>query len=131
MKPLTTYKRLLIWFCGCFPDENISKWQKLTHAIFTVTVFMVIIFAISISVAFFYKFVSIDLESSLYTIFQISSMSSVGYLIVFLYISRQRITKVLDDLTKIYDESKCIFCYISKEKKTKIITIYNLMDKFY
>lgn len=108
MEPLATNKRLLILFSGYYSKDNIPKWRQRANAFFTFTVFAAIIYGIIVSAAFFLKYVSIDLERSLYAIIQISAMSSAVYTIVFVLFSRRRITTVLDDLAEIYRESETV-----------------------
>lgn len=108
MEPLVTNKRFLILFCGCSADEKIVNWQKWVNWTFTLTTFIGFIFGIYASVGFFFAHVSIDLEKSLYAIFQISAMGCAAYLIVFVYFSRRKIAHVFDDLREIYRKSKWI-----------------------
>lgn len=120
MEPLVTNKRFLILFSGYNSKGSMPKWRQRSNAIFTFSVFAAIIYGIIVSAAFFWKYVSINLERSLYAILQISAMGSAAYNIVFVFFSRHRITAVLDDLTEIYRESQTTFVtFILNDKITK------------
>lgn len=56
--------------------------------------------------AYFIKFVSIDLEVALYAVSQIAAATSVLYAIVMTYLSRHGITAIFRKLNGIYDQSR-------------------------
>lgn len=62
--------------------------------------------AVIASAIFFLKFVSVDLNQSLYAMFQIAAYTNVTYIYIAAFLLRHKITAVFDSLTEIYEESK-------------------------
>lgn len=105
MKPLGTSRKILTWFY-LYPVEEGTERKKLIHFILSAVVFIFKISFLASSTAFFMKYVSTDLEESLYALFQISAFSNSTYVIAIAYISHQKITALIDRLSAIYDASK-------------------------
>lgn len=109
MKPLVEYRRVSIWL-GAYPiDENEPKWMKFTYMLYCFYSFLMNLVATISSLAFFLKNVSVDLEVSLYTLLQITASGCGTYACGFLFFSQNRVTKMLEDLTDIYNECKLFF----------------------
>lgn len=106
MKPLVTNRRVLTWLCVHPADETTSKFEKISYFIFSLIVFSGILSSLIASIAFFYKYVKVDLEVALYAVSQIAAASSVLYAIIMTLFSRPGITDVFKRLTIIYNESK-------------------------
>lgn len=109
MRPLVTNQRVLMWLCVCPPDELTKKWQKRVYIIFSVSVFLANLIGLAASLAYFYQFLSIDLEKSLCTVSQIAATISTVYAGIYLFLSRHKITKLFAKLLEIYKQSKFTF----------------------
>lgn len=106
MKPLAKIRRLLTWFCACPPDENTRKIQKLIYIILSVILVVSILSSGTASVAFFVKFVAIDLGQSLYAVFVlIGNVTEINVISVSLYY-RQKIGAVFRHLSEMYKARK-------------------------
>lgn len=108
MFPLVSYQRILTCFC-IIPDETSPKWQKLTHLLIAASMVFAIISALIPSVAFFVKFVSIDLEVSLYALFQLLGLLNVFYVMTAVYLSRRKFTAFFKSLSIIHETRKNVF----------------------
>lgn len=97
MKPLMTNQRVLTWLCVCPPDKSTKKWQKSVYIMFSVSVFFANLIGFTASFAYFYKFLSIDLEKSLHTMSQMAATLSTVY---------EKVTTLFANLLEIYKRSK-------------------------
>lgn len=70
------------------------------------------------SIVFFIKFVSIDLEESLYAIFQIGASIVAVYIAIVAYFLQHKINGIFKGLTAIYGKCKYFKVYLRQ------ITIY-------
>lgn len=95
---LETNRRVLTWLCIYPADENTSKWQKRAHIAFSAFVFAANIFVFGASCIYFYKYASADLATSLMALCQISAWFSVLYIGIITFLSRHKITAVIDSL---------------------------------
>lgn len=108
-KPLEMSRRLLTWLY-LYPSTETSGNQKsVTCFAFTIAVYVATMSFLVSSMAFFMKFVSTDLEESLYALFQIGGFSNTAYVITFAYFSHRRIAAIVDELTAIYNTCKNSF----------------------
>lgn len=57
------------------------------------------------ALAYIISYVSIDLEGSLYAVFQLCAVGSVSYILIAAFFLRFRITAIFKQLTEIYDAS--------------------------
>lgn len=117
MKPLLTNQKVLMWLCIYPVNENASKFVKLARVAFTFLVIITELFGLIASVVFFMKFFSVDLEKSLYTIFQIVALISNLYMFVVLCGYRYKIIDVFKHLTEIYNASKILLQYKNKNNE--------------
>lgn len=106
MKPLATAQSMLKWFCVWQFAEPTSKWMKVANIIFTFSILLANVIGLLASVAFFLKFVSIDLETSLYGFFSVFGFAEAVYCVLFIIFSRHQIADVITKLAKIYEASK-------------------------
>lgn len=113
MKPLALSQRVLTWFCVC-PDETSIKWQKFAYVAFTATSVTSLIFCYIPSIVAVFEFLSIDLESSFYALFQVSALSASLYNVIFVYFSRQRVNAIFENLTAIYNKCNVFFSKLPK-----------------
>lgn len=106
MKPLVMNQRVLTWLCVFPLDEAATMKEKLTCITFSIGVILTIFSGLTGSVVFFLKFVSTDLEESLYALFQIAAIFSTSNAIVVAVLMRHRIPAMFSNLTEIYE--KCM-----------------------
>lgn len=114
MKPLETNRRLFTWLCICPPEINTSTKEKLSYVAFTFSIFLAIIGVTIASTVFFLQIVSIDLEISIFALSQIINSISIAYVMVVIYIVRNRINDIFSGLTRIYRASKLVYFSIKK-----------------
>lgn len=105
MRPLVTNQRVLTWLCVCPPDESTKKWQKRTYICFSVIISLANLTGLAASLAYFYKFLSIDLEKTLCTMSQVGALISTVYAGIYIFISRHQITALFENLSEIYKQS--------------------------
>lgn len=113
MKPLVMNRRVLTWLCVFPLDEVTTRKGKLTCIVFSFGVSLTIFSGLTGSVVFFLKFMSTDLEESLYSLFQIAAIFSSANAIVVAFVMRHRIPKMFVNLTRIYEKCKCDFQIVS------------------
>lgn len=106
MRPLSKPQIILSLFCVWSINEPICVWKKICCVFFSLTVFITNICGLIASAVFFHKFVSVNLEMSLYAIFPVFGFLISSYVIVFMCISRHKLATLFDKLTQIYDASK-------------------------
>lgn len=106
MKPLKTNQQVLTWLGVCRAADTVSIPKKLIYIFAAFFGFSVVFTSLSASVAFFVKFVQIDLEESLYALFQIASFSGLSYIILTAFIMRNKINGIFNRLSHIYDACK-------------------------
>lgn len=107
MKPLETNQRILILFCLYPFDKNMKLHLKLLYTIFALSIFLMNVCALVSNTVFFFKFLSINLEESFYSLFQISGIFGVICIVINAYFSRNKILEIFNGLTDIYDTCKC------------------------
>lgn len=105
MKPLEISQRIFTWIYLCSPDEAISPWRKIMHFVSFVIVFLGNFTSWAGALAYIISYVSIDLEGSLYAVFQLCAVGSVSYILIAAFFLRFRITAIFKQLTEIYDAS--------------------------
>lgn len=103
MKALSMNRNVLIWIGMCSAGEGTKKWQKIAFQLIGFTFFMLMVLSVIISGAFLVKFLSIDMEESLFAVFQIVIAGGTWYMIIFAYLLRKKFAAIFDGLQKIYD----------------------------
>lgn len=106
MKPLEFQQQIFTWIYLCSPDEVTSVWKKIIYFILFVIVFLGNFTSGAGALAFIIKYVSVDLENSLYAVFQLCAVGSVSYIFIAAFFLRYRINDIFKQLTEIYDTSK-------------------------
>lgn len=104
MKPLVTQQQVLTWLCIYPADKSTSKWLKRAYVIFSVAVVVANSLGLITSVAYVYKFISIDLESSLCSILQIVATLSTSYAYILFFTFRHKIVAFFINLSDIYKQ---------------------------
>ena len=107
MKALVTTQRVLTWYRICHANESTtSSWQKMLFSIFSIVCLIANACAVAASVTFLLKFISSNLEESLYALFQCAAYSNVVYIHIAAFLQRKKVTSVFESLTEIYETSK-------------------------
>lgn len=106
MDILKTNKKVLAWFCVYPASENASKLEKTCYILLTSTIVVFLIAIIIASALFFMQFILTDVNASLYAVYQCSIYGSGLCAIIFAIITRQQIIDMLENLSKIYEQSK-------------------------
>lgn len=113
MKVLVTNRKILTWFCACPADPFTSKWQKLAYKTFSI-LSCILLSSLIVSTAIFVgRFISSDLEESLYTIFQVTGTSPALYFTIAALNSQHKIAAIFENLSAIYNTSKISFNLIN------------------
>lgn len=124
MKPIKTNQQVLTWLCVCQADETISKRKRMAHIFFASFIFSANFILIPISVAYFLRFVSVDLEQALYALFQLSGMLGMTYMMIAAFILRHEINDLFGKLADIYNNCKRFgFGHFQRHRK---IELFNL-----
>lgn len=106
MRPLEIQQQIFTWIYLCSPNEVTSIWIKIIYFILFVIVFLGNFTSWAGALAFIIKYVSVDLENSLYAVFQLCAVGSVSYILIAAFFLRFRINDIFKQLTEIYDASK-------------------------
>lgn len=109
MAPLEINQRVLMWLCLYSVDKTTSGAKKMMYVIFTLGALIIISTGMLLSVAFFVKFVSIDLGTALYVFGQIVASGCLLYMFAAMFLSRSKTKYVFDALAGIHRTSKIIF----------------------
>lgn len=109
MKPLATTRQVLTWLCIFQPDNSVGNMKKLLYTVFSLGLFGFLVCQVISSACFFLRFVTVDMETSLYAIYPICSWTSASYVFVVAYISRHKISSLFTELTAIFDTSTSQF----------------------
>lgn len=106
MRPLKLYQHLMTWLFINSSSKATSLLKRVVYIFLGCAVFASQLAAFAASVAFLIKFLSIDIERSLYTSFQILTSAPAAYMFVVACVSRHKINALFGSLTTICDESK-------------------------
>lgn len=105
MKPLATAQRILSWFC-IRPFDEPSTWKEIARVIFVVFLPISVFSCEVLSVLFFAKYISTDLNGSIFALLQIAIYFGLFYTMVAVAYSRRDLLAIFDSLAKIYDACK-------------------------
>lgn len=104
MKPLESTQQVMKWLCMCAPDPTEKTSKQIAYVVCVSTGIVFYLGMIASSVAFFMKYVSIDVGESLYALYQIS-VSGMLYVVIVAIFMRHRINSLFQKLMLIY--KKC------------------------
>lgn len=104
MKPLQTPQKIFVLFC-VYPAYEVG-WKKAACGLFTVAMVISNTCGFLSSAVFFIKYVSVDLESSLYALFTVFGFLISIYADLFVFFSRHTFYNVFTKLSDIYETSK-------------------------
>lgn len=110
VKPLPTPQNIFILFC-VWPVDEVG-WKKVACGIFATANVLTNLVGLLASAASFLKYVSIDLEESLYGLFTIFGYAIAMYAALVVFIYRRKICNIFEKLSKIYDESKATSSFL-------------------
>lgn len=102
MDPLATNRRVLTWLCVFPPEKGTTKAQRMAHVALSLSVFVVNMGSFFVSLAYFLKYMSIDLEQSLFAVVQMLGEVNMTYISIITYILRRQITATYKSLCRIY-----------------------------
>lgn len=103
--PLELLQKGLGWLC-VFPSAKAdSTIDKIARVVFTIIVFFANLCALLASATFVYKFISTDMQRSLYALLQMGSFFIMTYTIVVAFFVRDKIIGIFEKLSEIYRAS--------------------------
>ena len=109
MKPLATSHRWLVWLCMCPPPKSVTLIDKLAYALLTLIVFIGNAGTFASCGAFSWKYATIDLAASLYSVMNIAANFGVVYACCSITLfDRAKVKIILDKLTGIYRKCECV-----------------------
>lgn len=106
MVPLDSLQDFLTWIFINPSDETTTKNRKIMYAAIGSVVFVFQIIGFAASLAYSMKFMSVDLEESVYCIFQIIALLTGAFSFLFSCISRRKIKVIFENLSDICNKSK-------------------------
>lgn len=108
MYPLKTTKQVLTWLC-VYPASTKTPVKIIWCILFSVIFCIVNLNGVAASGAYFLKYAASDLESALYALFQVDSLTATAYMNVVLLVSHREIIEIFDGLNQIFDASNQSF----------------------
>lgn len=106
MEPLALHQQMMTWMFISSSNKNLGKFQRTMHVAIGFTIFAGLIIGIIASFAYLIKYLSIDLERSLYTTFQLTTCGSAAYVFALACLSRHKIGALFNSLNDICNERK-------------------------
>lgn len=110
MIPLKTNRHVLTWLCVFPPEEGTTKKKRIAHVVFSLTIFGINAGSFFVSLAYFMKYMSIDLEQSIFAIVQMLGEVNMTYISVITFILRDEVSATYKSLSKIYKEREFSIC---------------------
>lgn len=109
MRPLKTPKLILSWLSIYSTDAIISSSMKSVHVACTSVLITIQIIGITAGLAYVAKYISMELEKSLFTGLIIFRHVNTVYCAVVAFFLRKKIPNILFDLSEIYKARKILF----------------------
>lgn len=106
MDPLKIERQILTWFCICPPADNVGPAKRVTYAIFSVTVVVVIASLVIASAVYFQKYMAIDFEVAFDGLHPVFGWTPLVFIFIIMHLLKDRIVEVFDALSNIYSERK-------------------------
>lgn len=107
MQPLSLAQQVLPWICMSPLRETTSKSKILAYRISIIVFFIMKLNAIAAGGAYVCKFISTDLEGSVFAFSMTLGVVGVTYMMIVLICSREKVSSIFEQLTKIYKACKC------------------------
>lgn len=111
MKPIEKIRQVFTWLCLHPFDETTTLGQRILYKMFGSSVLISNVYGLITSVAFFLKFFPVDLEGCLFALFQILAYFGVSYATVAIFLQRDSISKIFQQLANIYKQRKTYIKY--------------------
>lgn len=115
MEVFKTNKQIFTWIRILSPTEETNRYTKIATILICIGCLVFQFVSALASVCFFVKHIQVDLESSLYALFQIAAMSSAFYITIVAFFLRHEMSKTF---TKFQ-----LFCESSKFKRLSNQTV--------
>lgn len=106
MKPLDSYRKTLIWLYAHPSGDAVSLKKKWIYIICNCAIITGNLSLVMASVAFAMKFISSDLEISLFAFFQVIGYGTVMCVHLSAIIFRVKMFHLFEELTTIFTDSK-------------------------
>lgn len=111
--PLTSCRNVLQW-TDVLPLEESANILKRIATIAMAVVLILSMVTVTPSIAYFWKYISTDIEGCLFALFQISVMFGTINAVISVLFFRHEIVEMFTSLSRIYDEREMNFgCYLS------------------
>lgn len=131
MNPLVSNQWVLMWLCVCPASESASANKKVAYVAFTLLFCITILSTVAANVTFVIKFISIDLEKSLYAFVYIIAFSGIIYVMIVALLYRHKINAIFVELSAIYKASKFRPIPMNDCYHFKVLDAINLIVFFY
>lgn len=99
-------RRIFTWLCVYPAHENTTEWKMRAYYAAAASAFLVNVYSVITSAAYFYRFASADLASALLAVVQISGCINGLYISMITWIFRHKIISLVNSLQEIYDKCK-------------------------
>lgn len=109
MIPLKTNRRVLQWFCVYPANESDSLWIRFAYICFALFMLAINIIVIVVSITFFIRFASTNLEEALFTVIQLAGIVTMTYVMIITFFQRFKIIGIFKSLENIYKICKSRF----------------------
>lgn len=110
MEPLKTNRQCFIFLRILSADESTTRRQRIVHVIFSTTVLIGLMSIMAATLAFGWKYASIDLGRSIFAfLFSLAEFVMIYMVSVGLILLRHKIGSIFDNLSAIYKDSKYFF----------------------
>lgn len=106
MEPFGTAKQVLTWLCILPADETSSKRARKIRTIFSVAIFIFLLYVLVGFLTFILKNISTSFEDCLMTFITGVNFAGVNYTMIIGFYSRYRVPTIFERLTAIYKASE-------------------------
>lgn len=106
--PLPSTRCILTWLAVYPTDKSVGKWKKFASIVIFAVILMINVCGLVASIAFAVKFISTDLEGSIYASYQITGILPLPLAMFTSFVLRSNIFAIFDKLTNIYDKRKTV-----------------------
>lgn len=107
-KPLRSCQRLLSYISVCPPEKDTKKFTKLLFKVSPLIIVITVSMALTASILYFLRFHSINLETSLNSLFQVVGLLGLTYSILVTLFTHQKLLAMFVNLEKLYRACKRI-----------------------
>lgn len=101
-KPLKIFQRVFSYISVCPTEENTNKWLKLLFKVSPLIIVIIVLVALTASILYFLRFHSINLETSLNSLFQVVGLLGLTYSIIVTFFTHQKLSAMFISLEKLY-----------------------------